>query len=89
MGYHGTSLFFFSHTFLIGKSMWRFCAFLNKGEFQNTTNSAWEKPMSKAFGGESRGKKTAAFPLRICFISFLAVSLHEAPKNTIQIFSEI
>jgi hypothetical protein len=38
------------------------------------------------------GKKTfflSSFPIEFLFIAFLAVSLHEEPKNTIKIFSKI
>jgi hypothetical protein len=62
-----------------------------QGEFKNTINFFWGKYMSKTFGRKKLRKKL--FPVvffhRFFFISFLAVSLHEEPKNTIQIFSEI
>jgi hypothetical protein len=58
-------------------------------DFKNTT---------KTFGGKSMSKKKSQKKLRICFpvvfppiffIAFLAVSLHEEQKSTIQIFSRI
>jgi hypothetical protein len=51
--------------------------------------------MSKTFGfwpKKLREKKTfflSSFPIEMFFIAFLAVSLHEEPKNAIKIFSKI
>jgi hypothetical protein len=53
-----------------------------QGEFKNTIQN---------FLGEVHVKKTlflSSFPIDF-FIAFLAVSLHEEPKNTIKIFSKI
>jgi hypothetical protein len=64
--------------------LWRFCAFLNKGEFKNTIkNFLGEVHVKNLWPKKFWGKKTLAF-----FGRFLAVSLHEEPKNTIQIFSK-
>jgi hypothetical protein len=38
---------------------------------------------------EGKKKILSSFPIEIIFIAFLAVSLHEEPKNTIKIFSKI
>jgi len=61
------------------------------GEFKNTTKTFWGKSMSKTFCPKSWEKKTfflSFFP-SIFLIAFLAVSLHEELKNTIQTFSKI
>jgi ribosomal protein L34E len=69
----------------------RFCAFLNKGN---------SKTPQKPFGGSSCQKRLAEkvekkkfFPVvfsnRLFLIAFLAISLHEEPKNTIKMVSKI
>jgi hypothetical protein len=73
--------------------LWRFCAFLNKGEFKNTTKLFEESPCQKLLAEKvDSGVEKSFFPvgsLRLFLIAFLAVSLHEEPKNTIKIFSKI
>jgi hypothetical protein len=59
----------------------------------------WPKKLRKKVQGKKKllaekveRKKTfflSSFPIDFCFIAFLAVSLHEEPKNTIKIFSKI
>jgi hypothetical protein len=46
----------------------------------------------KLLAEKVENKKTfflSSFPVEFCFIAFLAVSLHEEPKNTIKVFSKI
>jgi hypothetical protein len=64
-----------------------------QGEFKNTIKNFLGKVYGKNFWPKKlRGKKTfflSSFPIDFFFIAFLAVSLHEEPKNTIKIFSKI
>ena len=73
---------------------WRFCAFLNQGEFKNTIKikNVLGKVHVKNFWPKKLRKKNFfpfVFSHRFFLIAFLAVSLHEEPKNTIKIFSQI
>jgi len=63
-----------------------------QGEFKNTIKNFLGKIYVKNFWPKKlRKKKHFSFRLfpSIFFIAFLAVSLHEEPKNTITIFSKI
>jgi hypothetical protein len=65
-----------------------------QGEFKNTTKTFWGKSISKTknLWPKMLRKKNfflSSFPIELFyFIAFLAVSLHEEPKNTIEIFSK-
>jgi hypothetical protein len=63
-----------------------------QGEFKRTTkNFLGEVHIKNFWPKKLRGKKKipVVFPHRLFFIAFLAVSLHEEPKNTIKMFSKI
>ena len=64
-----------------------------QGEFKNTIKNFLGKIYVKNFWPKKlREKKTfflSSFPIDFFLIAFLAVSLHEEPKNTIKIFSKI
>jgi hypothetical protein len=51
----------------------------------------WGSPCQKLFAQKFEGKNFSpvVYSPSICFIAFLAVSLHEELKNAIQIFSKI
>jgi hypothetical protein len=68
--------------------LWRFCAFLNKGSSKTPQKLFGGNPCQKLLAEKVEKKKLfSSFPIDLFFIAFLAVSLHEEPKNTIQIFS--
>ena len=64
-----------------------------QGEFKNTIKNLFGgSPCQKLLAEKVEKKKTfflSSFPIDFFFIAFLAVSLHEEPKNTIKIFSQI
>jgi hypothetical protein len=63
-----------------------------QGEFKNTTKHFLGEIHVKNFWPKKlRGKNFFPFVFshRFFFIAFLALSLHEEPKNTIKIFSQI
>jgi hypothetical protein len=63
-----------------------------QGEFKNTTKNLLGKVHVKSFWPKKLRKKNffpVVFSHLFFFIAFLAVSLHEEPKNTIKIFSKI
>jgi hypothetical protein len=71
--------------------LWRFCTFLNKGSSKTPLKTFWGSPCQKLLA-EKVEKKTfflSSFPIDFFYRVFLAVSLHEKPKNTIKIFSKI
>jgi hypothetical protein len=73
------------------KKIMAFLCVSQQGEFKNTTKTFWGKSMSKTLAAEVEKKRIFScrlFPSTF-FIAFLAVSLHEVPKNTIKIFSKI
>ena len=62
-----------------------------QGEFKNTIKNFLGKIYVKNFWPKKLRKKNFfpfVFSHRFFFIAFLAVSLHEEPKNTIKIFSK-
>jgi hypothetical protein len=80
--------------FIFSLFPWRFCAFLNtqQGEFKKATKNFLGKAHVKNFWPKKLRKQNffpVVFSHRFFFIAFLAVSLHEEPKNTIKIFSKI
>jgi hypothetical protein len=71
--------------------LWRFCAFLNKGSSKTPQKLFGGSPCQKLLAEKVEKKHLFScriFP-SIFLIAFLAVSLHEEPKNTIKIFSKI
>jgi hypothetical protein len=58
-----------------------------QGEFKNTTICFGENPCQKLLA--EKVEILFSFPVDFFLIAFLAVPLHEEPKNTIQIFSKI
>ena len=61
-----------------------------QGEFKNTIKNFLGKIYVKNFWPKKLRKKNPfVFSHRNFFIAFLAVSLHEEPKNTIKIFPKI
>jgi hypothetical protein len=62
-----------------------------QGEFKNTIKNFLGKVYVKNFWPKKLRFffSLSSFPIEIFFIAFLAVSLHEEPKNTIKIFSKI
>jgi hypothetical protein len=62
-----------------------------QGEFKNTKKNFLGKIHVKNFWPKKlrKTKKSCRLFPSIFFIAFLAVSLHEDPKNTIKIFSKI
>jgi hypothetical protein len=63
-----------------------------QGEFKNTIKNFFGKIHVKNFWPKKVEKKklfSCRLSPSIFFISFLAVSLHEEPKNTIKTFSKI
>jgi hypothetical protein len=63
-----------------------------QGEFKNTTKNVLGKVHVKNFWPKKLRKKNffpVVFSHRLFLIAFLAVSLHEEPKNAIKIFSKI
>jgi hypothetical protein len=66
--------------------------FSTRGVKKRPKKTFGESPCQKLLA-EKVEKKTLfscrLFPSIFCFIAFLAVSLHEEPKNTIKIFSKI
>jgi len=63
-----------------------------QGELKNTSKNFFGEVYVKNFWPKKLRKKNFfpfVFSHRIFFIAFLAVSLHEEPKNTIKIFSKI
>jgi hypothetical protein len=64
-----------------------------QGEFKNTIKLFWGKKIHvKNFWPKKLRKKNffpVVFSHRFFFIAFLAVSLHEEPQKTIEIFSKI
>jgi hypothetical protein len=62
-----------------------------QGEFKNTTKNFFGGVHVKNFWSKKLRKKLFflwSFPI-VFLIAFFAVSLHEEPKNTTQIFSKI
>jgi hypothetical protein len=82
MGQVGRYLFFWE-VFL-----WRFCAFVNKGSSKTPQKLFGGSPCQKLLA-EKVEENLSSFPIDFFLIAFLAVSLHEEPKNTIKIFSNI
>jgi hypothetical protein len=64
--------------------LWRFCAFLNTGSSKHLKIFFGGVDVKNLLPKKLRGKKpfSCRFSLRILFIAFLAVSLHEELKNT-------
>jgi hypothetical protein len=63
-----------------------------QGEFKNTIKKLFGENLCQKLLAEKVEKKNFfpfVFSHRKFFIAFLAVSLHEEPKNTIKIFSKI
>jgi hypothetical protein len=61
-----------------------------QGEFKNTTKTFWEKSMSKLLTEKVEEKNFfLSSSHRFVLIAFLAVSLHEDPKNTTKTLSKI
>jgi hypothetical protein len=62
---------------------WRFCAFLNEGSSKTPQKlfgeSSCQRPLAEKV--EKNNFFLSSFPIDF-FIAFLAVSLHEEPKNT-------
>jgi hypothetical protein len=71
---------FFNLSFVV------FLCVSQQGEFETTIKLFEKNPCQKLFTKTLREKKILSFFfLRFLFIAFLAVSLHEKLKNTIQI----
>jgi hypothetical protein len=82
------SVFF---VFVVLKIMAFLCV-SQQGEFKNTIKNLLGKVYVKNFWPKKLRKQNFfpfVFSHRFFFIAFLAVSLHEEPKNTIKIFSKI
>ena len=63
-----------------------------QGEFKNTIKTFGGNPCQKLLAEKVEKKNTfflSSFPIEFFLIAFLAVSLHEEPKNTIKICSKI
>jgi hypothetical protein len=81
-------IFFFSLSSLPSA----FVRFSTRGVQKHHKTLFWEIHVKNFWPKKLRGKKKkilSSFPIDFFFIAFLAVSLHEEPKNTIKIFSQI
>jgi hypothetical protein len=65
--------------------------FSTRGVQKHHKNLFGESPCQKLLAGKLKKKNffPVVFSHRFCFIAFLAVSLHEEPKNTTKILSKI
>jgi hypothetical protein len=82
----GRSLFFFFYGVFVRFSI------LNKGSSKTPLKTFWGNTCPKLLAEKVERKKTfflSSFPIDFSFIAFLAVSLHEEPKNTIKMLSKI
>jgi hypothetical protein len=69
-----------------------FVRFSTRGVQKHHKKLFWENLCQKLLAEKVEKKKTfflSSFPIEFFFIAFLAVSLHEVPKNTIKIFPKI
>jgi hypothetical protein len=79
------------NTFFLSSFPMAFLAVSQQGQFKNTIENFLGKVHVKNFWPKKLRKKTfflSSFPIDFFLIAFLAVSLHEEPKNTIKIFSK-
>jgi hypothetical protein len=94
----GSGRYLFPLYFYFPTSVWRFCAFLNKGS--SKTRKHHKNVLGKVHVKNLLPKKCVppptppppppvVFPLRFFLIAFLAVSLHGELKNTIHMLSKI
>jgi hypothetical protein len=65
-----------------------FVRFSTRGVKKRHKKTFWGKPMSKILAEKVKNFFPLSFPFDFFLIVFLAVSLHEEPKNTTKTFSK-